>query len=142
MATINEIQTAVTAELNNAEFSVDFTAEATLLPVFELADMATLKVTVVPKAQTFQRISRDSTGREVQIDIGVQKKLAGDESEAESLLELVEQIAAHFDGKRLAGYENALCVKVVNEPVYAPEHIQQYRQFTSVLTLTFKVVGL
>jgi hypothetical protein len=29
--------------------------------------------------------------------------------------------------------------EVANEPVYAMEHLEEFRQFTSVLTLTFKV---
>jgi hypothetical protein len=28
---------------------------------------------------------------------------------------------------------------VANKPVYATEHLEEFRQFTSVLTLTFKV---
>jgi hypothetical protein len=135
---ITQIANAVKTELNDSTFSISFAAEMTLLPVFELADMRDLKVTVVPKAQSFQRISRIAGGREIQIDIGVQKKFSA-QSEAEELLGLVEEIATFFDGKRLTGANNAICVKVANEPVYAPEHIQQYRQFTSVLTLTFKV---
>lgn len=140
MAVVTDIANAIAAELSRETFSLAFQAESMLLPVFELKDRVSLKVTVVPKAQSFQRLSRDSVSREVQIDIGIQKKFAGKVKEAESLLGLVEEIAAHFDGKRLAGFENALCTKVQNEPVYAPEHIEQYRQFTSVLTLTFKVI--
>lgn len=139
MSTITQIANAVKTELNDTAFSIPFTAEMALLPVFELKDMRELKVTIVPKAQSFQRLSRDTGSREIQIDIGVQKKFS-DQSEAEALLDLVEEITAHFDGKRPTEASNAICVRVANEPVYAPEHIEQYRQFTSVLTLTFKVV--
>ena len=139
MSMITQIANAVKTELNDTDFAISFTAEMTILPVFELKDMRELKVTVVPKAQSFQRLSRDTGSREIQIDIGIQKKFSG-QSEAEELLGLVEEIAAHFDGKRLTEANNAICVKVANEPVYAPEHIEQYRQFTSVLTLTFKVI--
>jgi hypothetical protein len=76
----------------------------------------------------------------VQIDIGVQRKLA-DEADIEALLELVEAITQCFGiGRRLPDYPEALCVEIENEPVYAPEHIEQYRQFTSVVTLTFEVI--
>ena len=139
MSMITQIANAVKTELNDTDFSIPFTAEIALLPVFELKDMRELKVTVVPKAQSFTRLSRGESGREVQIDIGIQKKFSG-ESEADELLGLVEEIAARFDSKRLTDFENAICAKIQNDPVYAPEHIEQYRQFTSVLTLTFKVV--
>ena len=138
MSTISSIANAVVDELNTAEFSLEFEATTTLLPTFELKELQTLKVTVVPRSQVFNRVGRGSSGREIEIDIGIQKKFSGD-SEAEPLLSLVEEIAAHFDGKRLAQFDRAICSHITNEPVYAPEHIQQYRQFTSVLTLTFKV---
>ena len=136
MSTISNIANAVVEELNAGTFSLAFEATTTLLPSFELKELQTLKVTVVPRSQVFQRATRTQTGREIEIDIGIQKKFSGDD-EAEPLLSLVEEIANHFDGKRLTT-PSAICTKVVNEPIYAPEHIEQYRQFTSVLTLTFK----
>ena len=138
MSTIADLANGIVTELNTANFSLEFNAETTLSPVFELKELQTLKVTVVPRSQIFQRANRMQTAREVEIDIGIQKKFSGD-AEANPLLSLVEEIANHFDGKRLPTMQSAICTKVVNEPIYAPEHIQQYRQFTSVLTLTFKV---
>ncbi|MGD9128783.1 MAG: hypothetical protein PVH19_15510 [Planctomycetia bacterium] len=138
MATITDLAQSVVNELNTGEFSLEFTAVSTLLPSYELKELKTLKVTVVPRSQVFQRANRAQTAREVEIDIGIQKKFSGD-SEAGPLLDLVDEIANHFDGKRPTTMPSAICSKVVNEPIYAPEHIEQYRQFTSVLTLTFKV---
>ena len=30
-------------------------------------------------------------------------------------------------------------MSVANEPVFAPEHLEQWRQFTSVLTVTYRM---
>jgi hypothetical protein len=68
----------------------------------------------------------------------VQKKIS-DDSELDNLMQLVEDIAALFKPERLEGYSNALCVKKENDPIYDPDHLRQFRQFTSVITLTFKV---
>jgi len=140
MSAVIEIATAVVAELNrNEALAGKFTAEMNLLPEFELKEMKTLRVTVVPKSLKVAAQSRDASGKEIEIDIGVQQRTMEPERLAE-LLQLVEDIIAVFDRKRLTDYPSALCVKVANDPVYDPEHLRQMRQFTSVITLTFKVL--
>jgi len=139
MATIIDIANAVTADINRGSFDIEFTAAMLLLPEFELKDMKTLKVTVVPKAVKSENLTRDTSSREVQVDIGVQQKTADSERIA-ALLKLVEDIIAVFERKRLTDYARAVCVKGENDPVYDLEHMRQMRQFTSVITLTFKVI--
>ena len=63
MSMITQIANAVKTELNDTGFSIPFTAEMALLPVFELKDMRDLKVSVVPKAQSFTRLTRGESGR-------------------------------------------------------------------------------
>jgi hypothetical protein len=117
---------------------LEFTAKVNLKPEFELKDLKNLKVTVVPKSLNFSGATRQESAKEVQIDIGVQKKTADSDQLAE-LLQLVEGIAGIFDRKRLTGYQQAVCIGIENDPVYDPEHLRQYRQFTSVITLKFRV---
>jgi hypothetical protein len=138
MPLLIDIADAVAAELNAAELSLEFTAEVNLKPEFELKDLKELKVTVVPKSLKFSGATRQESAKEVQIDVGVQKKTADSEQLA-ALLQLVEEIAGIFDRKRLAGYQKAVCIGIENEPVYDPEHLRQYRQFTSVITFKFRV---
>jgi hypothetical protein len=33
-----------------------------------------------------------------------------------------------------------MCIQTPIEPVFAPEHLHEYGQFTSILSLTFRVV--
>ncbi len=140
MATVTSIANAVAAKMNAGSFSQEFEAEVVFRPIFDLRNLKTLKVTVVPRAVSFERASRQADSRLVQVDIGIQRKLA-DQADIELLLELVEEITLCLGvGKRLPDYPEALCVEIENEPVYAPEHIEQYRQFTSVVTLTFEVI--
>ena len=140
MATVTAIAHAVAAKLNATAFPQEFAAEVVFRPIFDLKNLRDLKVSVVPRAVSFARASRQANSRLIQIDIGVQRKL-GEEVDIEPLLELVEAITLCFGvGRRLPDYPEALCVEIENEPVYAPEHIDQYRQFTSVVTLTFEVI--
>jgi len=140
MSLATQIADAVAAELNAAPqdtFELSFDAQRTVLPSFELAELAELKVSVVPKAVEMTAASRTMSQCDVQIDIGIQKKLGKQiDTEIEPLMELVERIAAYLRGRQLQAFPNAVWVRAENEPVYAPEHLAEQRVFTSVLTLT------
>ncbi|HUU96240.1 MAG TPA: hypothetical protein VM487_10905 [Phycisphaerae bacterium] len=144
MPLVTQIADAVAAEINAAPqgtFNVEFEAQRMVLPSFELAELAELKVTVVPKSIEMTAASRTMSQCDVQIDIGIQKKLGKEvDAEVEPLMELVEQIAAYLRGRQLQGFPNAAWVRAVNEPVYAADHLAEQRVFTSVLTLTYRVL--
>jgi len=141
MAVITDIADAVVAELNAGTFSQAFEAKRYYRPVFDLAEMKDLHVSVVPRGVTIERADRSRNQHDVQIDVAVQQKFqSGDAAELDPLMALVEEIADFFRLRRLAAYPDAVWVKTENVPVYAQEHIEEFRQFTSVLTLTFRVV--
>jgi hypothetical protein len=140
MALLIDIANAVAAELNGSVIWPEgVTAVMNLKPEFELKDLKNLKVTVVPRALKLSSETRRDGGREVKVDIGVQRKTADPDILAE-LFQLVEDIAGLFERKRLSQYQHAVCVGIENDPIYDPEHLRQMRQFTSVITLTFKVL--
>lgn len=138
-ATIVRIANAVVDELNGSVFTMSLEAERHYLPRFELADMTTLRVSVVPRSIGSKSLDRNRDSFEYRVDVAVQKKLDPTVGNLDALLALVEEIADHFRQEPLAGYPHARCTEVENAPVYAPEHLDEFRQFTSVLTLTFNV---
>ena len=140
------IADAMVAELNAAPpgtFDPAFTAVRRVLPVFDLAEMADLHVSVVPRAVEIAGATRSASQYDVQIDIGVQQKLASDGGDLDQqvplLCELVDQIAAYLTRRVLQAVPGAVWVRLANDPIYAPEHLSQLRQFTSVLTLTYRI---
>ena len=140
MALIADIADAVVAELNAGSFSVPLTAERLYRPDFELPEMKDLHVSVVPGGVTTVTLGRGRAQHDYRIDVAVQKKFKkGDAVELDPLMALVEEIADHFRFKRLDGHPAAVWVKTENAPVYAQEHMAEMRQFTSVLTFTFRV---
>jgi len=139
VATIIDIADAVAAELNNASFSREFTATRSYLPRFELPEMAELHVTVVPRGLDISTVTRSGHQHDYRIDVAVQQKLqSADVSEVDELMGLLEEIADHFRSRTLE-VPLAGCVAVENEPVYVAEHMDEMRQFTSVITLTFRI---
>lgn len=140
MSMVSDIAEAVKNELNAQSFSMAFTAERGYLPCFELPEMKDLHVTVVPNGITMAALGRDRAQHDCKVDIAVQKKL-GDapDAEADALMALVEEMAEHFNRKRLLDVQEAAWVRTENAPIYSQEHLSELRQFTSVITLTFRV---
>ena len=141
MAVITDIADAIVAELNAATLSQPVTAVRHYLPQFDLKEMQTLHVTVVPKAVVLASSDRSRGQGDYSIDVAVQKKFETEANvELDPLTNLAEEIADHFRGKRLPSYPNAAWIKTEQNVLYAPEHIDELRQFTSVLTFTYRVL--
>lgn len=140
-AKIIAIADAVVTELNSTTFGPTFRAARKYIPVLKLEEMEKLYVTVVPKSLNHANIGRNSNQRDYEIDVAVQKRVSNPEEIprlTDELMALTEAIANHFP--RLVLNTNAVVVGVANVPVYSPEHLEQLRQFTSVITLTFRVL--
>ena len=128
-------------ELAGGSFSQPFTPQRNVLPDFELADLQDLRVTIVPRGVEITGSSRTLSQHDVQIDVGVQKKLGSDlDAEVAELVGVVEEIADFLKRRPLAGVPGACWVKIANEPVYVPDHLAEKRLFTSVLTLTYRLL--
>ena len=142
MSVITDIAEAVKDELNGHDFSMEFGAAREFLPVFDLQEMQTLHVTVVPAGLTIQKLDRSRTQSNVQVDIGIQKKLStADNDEIDAMMALVEEIVDFLRFRKLAGCPEALWVSTENNPIFVREHLSEMRQFTSVLTLTYRVAS-
>lgn len=144
MSLVIDIADAVTAELNAAPadtFDPTIAAVRRVLPEFELADLAELKVSVVPKSVVITGSTRAASQYEIAVDIGVQKKLGKDlDGEVAVLGTLMDQIADYLRRRPLSAAPFAAWVGIANEPVYAPEHLAEQRVFTSVLTVTYRAM--
>jgi hypothetical protein len=136
-----DIADAVAAELNSAPagtFPPAFTAVRRVLPAFDLADLADLKVSVVPKRI---EITGSASQYEIAVNIGVQKKLGKDlDSEVQALGTLVDRIADYLRRRPLGQAPFAAWAGIAIDPVYAPEHLAEQRVFTSVLTVSYRAV--
>jgi len=142
MATIVALADAVASELNSEGWSLSFAARRLYRPRFEPADLKTLQVSVVPRSLTIEAASRGDDSRQYQIDLAIQQKLTTESAEdIDPLLALADEIVRHFKLRRLAAMPTALCVKIEHDPIYAVEHLDELRCFTSIITLSFRMVG-
>jgi len=139
-STLIVLADAIVASLNGATFSMTFQAERGYRPVVELPALQAVKVTVIPKSLAISAATRADGFYDCAIDIGVQRKVdVDDPASLDELMKLVEEIGDHLRYHRLEGFTVAAWLALENEPVFAPEHLDQHRQFTSVLTVTYRV---
>ena len=144
-----DIAEALKNVLNAHTFSAEFEAVRDYRPVLELQGLKTLRVSVVPKGVTMAPADRSRVQYDVEVDIALQKKLAApstdeeapmnDKTQLDALMSLVEEFSSFLKFKRLESV-GAVWLKTANEPIFAPDHLEQLRQFTSVLTVTYRVV--
>jgi hypothetical protein len=121
--------------LNGSNFSQPFTASARVLPEYELSVLKNLTVTVVPKSVEIINLTRAASNLEIEIDIAVQKKITAEtDVDVESLLLLVTEIVDFVNRKDI---DEAKFIKVSNDPIYSPEHLNEKRLFTSLITVTY-----
>lgn len=146
-ALIVQIADKVVDGLNAGAFSAAFTAARHWRPIWDLPALATLRVSVVPRAKERARATRRDDQRDLVVQIGVQQKLTGrgsqageeiDVPEVDALVWLVEEIE---DACADMGFDDppARCVSVACEPVADADELAEKRTFTSVLTLTFRM---
>ena len=104
--------------------------------------MKDLHVSVVPRGVELSIASRSLLQHDVQIDVAVQKKLPADTSNdqavTDELMGLVQEIADFL--RNVGHFGDAQWVKTENKPVYSSEHLEQLRQFSSVLILTLRML--
>jgi len=135
------IADAVVDALNAATLSQPLAAERLYQPVFDLPEMDELHVSVVPKGVKVLASTRNQNQHDYAIDIGVQKRVT-DDAETDAMMLLTEEIADHFRLGRVQadGVGSVPLLTVATDPVFAPEHLTEKRVFTSVVTLTFRVL--
>jgi len=145
MYSIVAIADAVVSELNAEEWSIPFAAQRLYRPRFEPADLRTLQVSVVPRSIVIEAASRSEDNCQYQIDIAFQQRVSRVDTEWDDevtpLLGLVNEVASYFRMRRLAAIPAALCIRIEIDPIYAVEHLDELSVLTSVLTLTFQIVG-
>jgi len=144
MSIVIDLADAIVAELAAAPagtFNQAIDPQRRVLPQFELAELDELKVTVVPKAVDISNASRVASQYDVQVDIGVQKRVSKTvDADVEDLFDLVDEIYGFLQRRQLATLQQAIWLRTANSPIYSPEQLSADRVFTSVLTVTYRLI--
>jgi len=137
-AAIVQLADAVVADLNAATFSQSFTAQRSYLPRWKLEELATIRVTVVPKDDVGERASRAQWQEDYQLDVAIQQRLGANETaQMDALVLLGQELADYFKSRNPAG-DLATLVAVAFAPLFDPDHLEKHKTLTTVLNLTFR----
>lgn len=140
MSLVLNIADSIVADLNAATLSLPISANRLYVPNFQLEDMNELRISVVPRELQITSLDRSRNQHDAAIDIAIQKKFkTGDAAEIDPLINLAEEIADYFRLHRLASFPAAIWSSTEHRVLYSQEHWDQMNQFTSLLTLTFRV---
>jgi hypothetical protein len=146
-AVVIDIATAVVTALNSPAMSQTFTATRSYVPLAAVESLTTLTVTVVPRDIAAAPLTRRADDFDYGIDIGIQKSIGSGplttsqiDTATDPLMRLAEEILDRFRGNTLSygSGGKAACVAAVNAPIYLPQHLDEFRVFTSVVSLTFR----
>ncbi|MBA3709598.1 MAG: hypothetical protein H0W83_12360 [Planctomycetes bacterium] len=138
MATTAEIADAVVAVLATVPGPIPVQAGRSWLPLADLTEMEALRVTVVPAGRTIAPAARDLLAHDHRIEIAVQKRLPSDTAaDLDPLEALVERLALHLAHTPL-GISGLAWVGSEHAPLVAHEHLNELRQFTSLLVVTYR----
>ena len=143
-AVIVEIAEVVRTVLAGAALSQTFTAMRAYAPVVgkqeeDADDIATLTLFVVPRSVTIVPLTRRSSMFEYAVDVGICRRSANTNELIDPLMLLAQEVVDLFRGKELAGYANAKCTAVANDPAYDFASLTQDKAFMSLVTLTFSM---
>jgi hypothetical protein len=123
-------------------WSLEITVARRSVVRFDLPDLATCQVSVVPADWEETVIGRRATKRSFLIDVAVQQKVDVDDlPTTDALMGLVWEIEQAMKFVRLTTTPPAQWISVAkvpgSDPGYAPQHMVELRAFTAIRRHTF-----
>lgn len=149
MADLNPHRAIVCAEalkvhLDTGSFIIPVAIERVYVPKVRLESFSAGTFTILVAARSLVETvaARKMWDNEIQVDIGLLYKLAaGDEVDfIDKLGQVVREMIEHVRFSSLST-NRFLWLRTENEPIYAPEDMERFRQFTSILTVTYKEIA-
>ena len=141
MALVSDVAEAMRAELDVGTFSLPFKAVRAYQHDQTMPEGKELRVSVVPKGVKVTPVSRGTCAYLVDIFVVVTKKAdRATPGIIDPLLGLPEEIIEFFRLRRLEKFPDAVWVATENSPLVSTAHLEEKGQFTSLVTITLKVV--
>ena len=136
-AKLLEIRDAVVVAINGQTFNPDFTAAATIVPIYELTALKTLQVPVIGLGATEEMVGRNLTQDDYNIQVGFEQQAEPrDKQTIDALVGLVQAVAKYLRFMPMSG---AAWIKTEYNAPYDAKTLDTKNVFISVLTLTYRI---
>jgi hypothetical protein len=142
-----QLADAIVTDLQGAAFDLSLQAERGYQVIKDLPELDHVTVLVVPRSVEIQTATRATRQYDPVIDVGVLRKLPTfiskdkDLETLDGLMGLVEQMVVFLFENPLPTGSGHHLIEVNNNPIYRPEHLAGSRQFTSVVSVTYRRIG-
>lgn len=146
---INRLTDSLAARLSAATYTATYStlsAEKAYMPNYDLEDMDTLKVSVIPREVIISTTSRGAEQHDYTLSVVLAKRTGGTTAEIDNLLELVENIVDHLrsdDLPTVSEYpwpSEATWFGVGLDPVWSQEHLEERRVFFTAINVQYRAV--
>jgi hypothetical protein len=148
-AELIKVADAITRELAAATLSLSFNPIRSYNSETKLEDTDVLHVDVVPVAPTVDIETVHSLSYDCVIDIGIRKRFGAEtqvddsgkvkNEEIDRLIFFEQELIQFLALRALNVYDKAKFLALEMRTAWASEHIREYRQFTSILRITYRV---
>ena len=142
-AVLIEIADAVVTALTASTFSQPISVARKYFANYEIKDLEpTAIVTAIPRNTVSSPASRTTCQYDHTIDLAVQKKISGSDEDLDALIGLVDEIEKSLRLRTITTGSNqaAKWIGTTSDAAYDLKHLEEKRVFTTVLSLTYRVV--
>jgi hypothetical protein len=142
MGTMTALWGAVADELEAATFSLEITVSREYVPRRELASLTSDVLAIVaPGTVLISNLDRGRIVRDAIVQVGLQCAVADLTAETvDPLVDLAEEVADYFRALKLDSMPAARWWSAEHTQLYLPEHADQFLAFTSIISLTYKIL--
>jgi hypothetical protein len=135
MSAIVDIADSIVTSLNAASLSQTFTSVRGYIPEYDLENLATMQVTVVPSLIAISGLSRSGNQYDQGITVAIYKRIVINNANLDALMTFVEEIADTLIRTRHSG---ATVIATANDPIYSPDDLREKQLFISLINVTLR----
>lgn len=137
-AVLSKIAEAVAALINGGTYSQTLTAAVKFLPLIQLPETESgFVVQVAPRVRRIRIAARSYEYHDYTVDVGVMRRVS-DDAEVDACLVLCEELIDRLRFTRLVDPPAAFKA-VRNRPAYLASHLERFRQFSSVIAVSYRL---
>lgn len=135
---VADLADALALAIGSQVFSREITVARKCVPAEDLRDLDGIQVTIVPRGVAIANAARSRLSHEITVDIAIQRKLPGVlPVDVDPMMDLTQELVDYVTRLRLADLPELSWLRVANTPIWAADHLQSKRLFTSVITVTY-----